>query len=276
MKKKRRICLLLSVSMLLCFASPAFASVDNTTTRNNYIPGTHSIMPATARASGQWIQASDGRWWYRHDDGTYTVNNWEYINGEWYHFDSQGWMQTGTLVINNITFKLNANGALYYTQLPISRQRQEKSMWCWVTCARMVGGNYNSSNKKTQSDMVTFVKGSPINAGGSDYEIEKAIEYICNRDAIATYNNLSFAEAWNEVMSGDPFIAHVTWNSTTIDGGAHAITCYAFDKENFNGAAFFHDPWENTASYDVTYSILLTGCNLPTGSGKCTSAVWIN
>lgn len=272
MRKKRKICLLLAVSMLLCFASPTFALVDNFATGNNYIPGTHNIMPATARVSGQWIQAPDGRWWYRHDDGSYTVNDWEYINGEWYHFDNEGWMQTGTLVINNLTFKLNSNGALYYTQLPITRQRQEKTMWCWVASARMVGNYCNSSNSRTQSDMVTYVKGSPINEGGTDYEIEEAIEYICSRDAIATYNNLSFTEAWNEVMTGDPFIAHVTWNG----GGGHAITCYAFDKENFNGLAFFHDPWENTASYDVTYDILLSGCNLPTGSGRCTSAVWIN
>ncbi len=48
--------------------------------------------------SGQWKQGSgsnSGRWWYKHDDGTYTKNDWEYISGDWYHFDSSGWMDTG-------------------------------------------------------------------------------------------------------------------------------------------------------------------------------------
>ncbi len=54
-----------------------------------------------AQIEGEWIQASDGRWWYRHTDGTYTTNAWEYINGYWYHFDPDGWMQTGWLQINS-------------------------------------------------------------------------------------------------------------------------------------------------------------------------------
>ena len=44
---------------------------------------------------GKWIKASDGRWWYKHNDGTYTKNGWEYIDGKWYYFDSNGWMKTG-------------------------------------------------------------------------------------------------------------------------------------------------------------------------------------
>lgn len=46
--------------------------------------------------SGKWIKnTSLGKWWYRHTDGSYTVNSWEYINGAWYHFDNLGWMQAG-------------------------------------------------------------------------------------------------------------------------------------------------------------------------------------
>lgn len=45
--------------------------------------------------SGTWIQESNGRWWYRHTDGSYTVEDWERINGSWYYFDCYGYMQTG-------------------------------------------------------------------------------------------------------------------------------------------------------------------------------------
>ena len=65
-----------------------------------------------AQIEGEWIQASDGRWWYRHTDGTYTTNAWEYINGYWYHFDPDGWMQTGWLQINSYWYYLAPSGIM--------------------------------------------------------------------------------------------------------------------------------------------------------------------
>lgn len=44
--------------------------------------------------TGTWLK-QNGRWWYQHSDGTYTKNAWEAIDGQWYKFDEQGWMQTG-------------------------------------------------------------------------------------------------------------------------------------------------------------------------------------
>jgi hypothetical protein len=49
----------------------------------------------TYRAKDEWIKADDGRWWYRHSDGSYTTSGWEHIDGEWYYFDAEGWMVTG-------------------------------------------------------------------------------------------------------------------------------------------------------------------------------------
>lgn len=43
---------------------------------------------------GEWIH--DGvAWWYKHQDGTYTKNNWELIKEDWYFFDENGYMKTG-------------------------------------------------------------------------------------------------------------------------------------------------------------------------------------
>lgn len=55
---------------------------------------------------GTWIQGADGRWWYRHSDGSYTTSDWEYINGKWYYFDSEGWMFTGWLHLGNTWYYL--------------------------------------------------------------------------------------------------------------------------------------------------------------------------
>lgn len=57
-----------------------------------------------------WIK-SGKRWWFRHADGSYTKNNWEYIDG-WYHFDNSGWMQTGWLKIGSRWYYLSSKGAM--------------------------------------------------------------------------------------------------------------------------------------------------------------------
>jgi hypothetical protein len=43
---------------------------------------------------GEWILDSRG-WWYKHSDGSYTSNDWEKINNEWYLFDTEGYMLYG-------------------------------------------------------------------------------------------------------------------------------------------------------------------------------------
>lgn len=52
--------------------------------------------PYSEQSAAKWIWNEDeGKWWYRHADGTWTENDWEKINGEWYLFDADGWMLTG-------------------------------------------------------------------------------------------------------------------------------------------------------------------------------------
>ncbi|MBR3262606.1 MAG: C39 family peptidase [Lachnospiraceae bacterium] len=71
-----------------------------------------SYADPPAQIEGEWIQSSNGRWWYRHTDGSYTSDGWEYINGYWYHFDSDGWMQTGWLQVNSTWYYLSSSGAM--------------------------------------------------------------------------------------------------------------------------------------------------------------------
>ncbi|WP_173276248.1 MULTISPECIES: CAP domain-containing protein [unclassified Streptococcus] len=59
---------------------------------------------------GSWIQ-SNGRWWFKHNDGSYTSNGWEKIDGRWYRFDNSGWMQTGW-VKDSSWYYLDGSGAM--------------------------------------------------------------------------------------------------------------------------------------------------------------------
>ncbi len=56
-------------------------------------------------ASSGWRRDENG-WWYRYADGTYPKNQWAWLREEiggtcgWYHFDADGYMQTGHQVID--------------------------------------------------------------------------------------------------------------------------------------------------------------------------------
>lgn len=65
-----------------------------------------------ASTSGEWIQSSNGKWWYQYSDGTYPANGWAYIDGYWYYFDADGWMKTGWLTLNGKTYYLGTSGAM--------------------------------------------------------------------------------------------------------------------------------------------------------------------
>ena len=63
------------------------------------------------RMKEQWIKDEKG-WWYRHGDGTYTKNNWEYINKKWYYFDKNGYMVTGWKKVEEYWYYMDISGAM--------------------------------------------------------------------------------------------------------------------------------------------------------------------
>ncbi len=104
-------------------ASSDSSSASNTSTSSTSIS-------AETPAAPTWMY-SNGRWWYKHANGSYTKNGWDKIDGVWYYFDDEGWIKTGWVKdgkwyylsesgamltgwkkINNTWYHLNDSGAM--------------------------------------------------------------------------------------------------------------------------------------------------------------------
>lgn len=58
-----------------------------------------------------WVEDNSG-WWYQRTDGSYPVNQWEMINGLWYHFNGSGYMQTGWINDGEKYYYLDSSGVM--------------------------------------------------------------------------------------------------------------------------------------------------------------------
>lgn len=69
---------------------------DTTPSQNQTVPTKNepSTQNLDKSANGTWLKQGN-QWWYQHADGSYTSNGWEQIDGKWYKFDQNGWMQSG-------------------------------------------------------------------------------------------------------------------------------------------------------------------------------------
>lgn len=75
--------------------------------RNGYWLSADGVWNYEAR--GSWHKNSKG-WWYGDTTGWYAKNQWEKINGSWYFFDAEGYMVTGTCVINGMLYIFSEDG----------------------------------------------------------------------------------------------------------------------------------------------------------------------
>ncbi len=71
-----------------------------------------TLSSAFISFAGEWKQDNVG-WWYQKDDGSYVKDDWLTLNDTAkYHFDSNGYMQTGLAEINGVRHYFYEDGRL--------------------------------------------------------------------------------------------------------------------------------------------------------------------
>lgn len=80
------------------------------TTQSNGGSGS-SNNNASSSSSGVWRQDGKG-WWLHKSDGSYPTAQWMQIKGNWYWFNSEGYMATGWQKVNQTWYFLNPDGAM--------------------------------------------------------------------------------------------------------------------------------------------------------------------
>lgn len=66
-----------------------------------------AVFPVTAHA--EW-KADNTGWWY--SEGKSYATSWRNINGQWYYFDSNGYMKTGWFNDNGNWYYFNEDGTM--------------------------------------------------------------------------------------------------------------------------------------------------------------------
>lgn len=59
----------------------------------------------------KWKQDDKG-WYYQEQGGNKIQSSWKELEGNWYHFDEQGYMETGCITIDGVLYFLEEDGAM--------------------------------------------------------------------------------------------------------------------------------------------------------------------
>lgn len=132
-------------------------------------------------------------------------------------------------------------------------EKQEKSNWCWVACARN-SVHHETSNHRTQRAAVMHIKGTILDwypdEGGTISEIEEAAEYISkdteSYTGVSATRSFSFLK--NEVELSNATITCAGYYNNNVRNGGHAVVIIGYYISGSNNYIVYHDPWDNTSN----------------------------
>lgn len=116
-------------------------------------------------------------------------------------------------------------------QANVTRYQQEKSNWCWVACAKMIGQHMlGESESQTSIYMNTKMTNVVENKSATNTEMTKAINYVLDNQYYADYANgtVSLSYIKGSILSDQPLVFKF-YSSGYV---AHAVVVDAFSQNN--------------------------------------------
>lgn len=117
-----------------------------------------------------WIYDAGG-WWYRYPGGSYAQNEWKEIDGEWYYFGSDGYMESGQWIIDNEGghYLLDEEGHIIPTDEELAASQS-------VSPVLIVGGENQATASDADSLTGPAVESEKETETQKETEIDKADE----------------------------------------------------------------------------------------------------
>ena len=144
----------------------------------------------------------------------------------------------------------------FYLEVSPVRQRTNYN-WCWAACVEMIGKYEYLNCTKNQTDIVTYIYGSPVNKPANVVQITNSLNYATNYTILHYYirNCLSKSELYNKILSYKP-VCFLGRNSVNSSALGHTVTIMGFEKTK--NIIYFINPLTGRICI-TTYNNLITG-----------------
>lgn len=140
---------------------------------------------------------------------------------------------------------------------------QQRDQWCWAASALMAARTHATSTR-TQTQLVTHVKGSDINEGGSVEEARDAANFASGTNSYyVTEGILTESEILVEINSRRPvYLSRGWYDSDGNRDNGHATVVYGYRLTDSGAINFLvRDPWpvNEGRNQTWTYDFIING-----------------
>lgn len=108
-----------------------------------------SILAFNVTGAGAEWKASGTKWWY--SQGSSYATGWTQIDGQWYYFDSNGYMVTGWMQYGNSWYYFYDNGMMAHDCYIGSYYLNSNGEWTTHTSSYTGGSSYSSVSGSSQN-----------------------------------------------------------------------------------------------------------------------------
>ena len=151
----------------------------NTWIGDSYVDASGAWVPGKQKVVPGWKVVS-GRWKYLEQNGEYVKSKWLLLDNIWYHFDTNGYMQTGWLSLGNTWYYLESSGAMV------------AGRWQWINgkCYYFDNNGYMAAN--------TWIGDSYVDASGAWIPNKQKLTDIMGTSSVTGSQLANFYKSMNK------------------------------------------------------------------------------